>query len=244
MSTRFEIPTALGPVWLWGRDTGRPILLVISGAFAEENFFCQIQDRFPEADVLRTHLPGNHCPELADTSIQAYATALDTALVALWRKRPVFAFGVSTGGLVALALRNPSLRQIVVIEPPLLTEGVWLFELFRKQAPEWGRTFVWNIFGVADDRMEPRDHTWVLDGLSTPTTALVGDEPLLPRRPFHRMPSLLTPATLTRLSEHPLVSVETIAGVGHHIPRDASMTMHKAVVRAWNTAFPDHPIET
>ena len=75
MSERFEVGTSLGPLWFWGRDTGRPILLVISGAFAVADFFWKIQELFPAADVLRTHLPGNHCPHLSQTSIRAFATA-------------------------------------------------------------------------------------------------------------------------------------------------------------------------
>lgn len=239
-TSRHEVATDLGPVWLWGRDTGRPILLVISGAFAQENSFHRIQDFFPEADVLRTHLPGNHCPELSDTSIQAYATALDEAVVSRWPHRPLLALGVSTGGLVALALRKAALRQIVAIEPPILTEGVWVFERFREQAPAWARDFIWNVFGIGPSDTAPRDHTWVLEGLRTPTLTLIGDDPLLPRRELDRMPSLITAEARACLLAHPLITIEAMRGAGHNISRDAGPQLHGALVRAWNAAFPDH----
>lgn len=156
--------------------------------------------------------------------------------------RPIMAFGVSTGGLVTLGLRRADVRRIVVVEPPILTEGVWPLELFREQAPESGREFVRNVFGVGDMQVEARDHSWVLEGLAAPTLALIGTDPLMPRRAFARMPSLIGDGTLRLLKEHPLVSLEFAANAGHNIPRDAGMQMHMAVVRWWNEAFPDAAI--
>lgn len=239
MSPRFEVETSLGPVWLWGRDTGRPILLVITGAFAAADLFWRMQAHFPTADILRVHLPGNHCPELAETSVRAFAAAIDEALAARWPDRPVMALGLSVGGLVALALRSPMVRRLVVVEPVLLTDGVWPLELFRTQAPPGGETFVRNIFGVGPDGTEPRDHSWVLDGLIVPTLALIGDEPLGAPRNFDRMPTLVSPEALARLAAHPRVEVEMVPGAGHNIPRDAEMPLHRAVVRSWAAAFPD-----
>lgn len=239
MESRFEVDTSRGQVWFWGRDTGRPILLVISGAFATADFFWNIQRAFPDADVLRTHLPGNHCPALSEISIAAFAQALDEALAARWRDRPLMVFGASVGGIVALGLRHPSVRRVVTIEPPLLTEGVWPLMHFRAQTPPGGEAFVWNIFGIGPDMIEPRDHTWVLDDLRTPSLAVIGAVPLEPPRPFKTMPSLISDATLARLAAHALITVETIAEAGHNVARDANGPLHRLVGGWWNAAFPE-----
>lgn len=242
MESRFEVDTSLGQVWFWGRDTGRPILLVISGAFATPDFFWKIQTAFPDADVLRTHLPGNHCPALSEISIAAFVQALDEALAARWDHRPLMAFGSSVGGIVALGLRHPGVRRVVTIEPPLLTDGVWPLLQFRSETPPGGGAFVWNIFGIGPDTVEARDHAWVLDGLPAPCLAIVGGAPLNPPRPFPGMPSLISDATLARLAAHPLVTVETIAEAGHNVARDANGPLHRLVGGWWNAAFPDAAI--
>lgn len=237
MTSRFEVATPLGPIWFLGRDTGRPLLLVVTGAFAAETLFFGMQDHFPAADVLRVHLPGNHSPALSETSVEAFATAIDAALAARWPDRPLIAVGLSIGGLVALGLRNPMLRRLVCVEPVLLTEGVWPLELYRTQAPPGGETFVQNIFGVFADRSEPRDHTAVLDGLITPTLALVGDAPLGEPRDFDRMPTLVSEPALQRLGAHPAVTVQMVPGAGHNIPRDAQVPLHLAILASWSAAF-------
>ena len=53
MEDRFEIATSLGEVWLWGRDTGKPVVLVITGAFAEFYVYDHLQLALPQFDVLR-----------------------------------------------------------------------------------------------------------------------------------------------------------------------------------------------
>ena len=35
MEELFAVETGLGPIWLWGRDTGQPVLLIITGAFCD-----------------------------------------------------------------------------------------------------------------------------------------------------------------------------------------------------------------
>jgi len=237
MTSRFEVATPQGPVWFTGRDTGRPLLVVVTGAFAAETQFFGMQEHFPAADILRVHLPGNHCPSTSETSVRAFAAAIDGALAARWPDRPLIAVGLSVGGLVALALRSPNLRRLVVVEPVLFTDGVWPLELYRSQAPPGGETFVQSIFGVFHDRIEPRDHAWVLDGLTVPTLALVGDSPLGEPRAFDRMPTLVTTDARARLHDHPAVEVQIVPGAGHNIPRDAEIPLHLAIVGAWRAAF-------
>lgn len=236
METRFEVETALGPVWFWGRDTGRPILLVISGAFNAANYFWKLQRFFDDADVLRAHLPGNHCPELAETELAAFAKAYSEAVSSRWPDRPIVVLGASTGGLVAFALRIATLRRLVVIEPPLLTAGVWPLHLFKDQTPSGGEALVWNLFGVGPDRIEPRDHTWSLAGLTVPALVLVGDDMPGPPRAFVQQPSFVSEDARVALRTHPLVTLRTVAGAGHNIPAQAGPQMHAAVVETWRAA--------
>lgn len=232
VETRFEFETALGPVWFWGRDTGRPVLLMISGAFNDADYMCGLQSHFPDADVLRAHLPGNHCPELSETSLRAYVAAFDEALGLGWPRRPMTVLGASTGALVALGLRHPAIWSVVAIEPLLLTAGVWPLRLFAKQAPAWGAAFVEAVFGVGPDGVTPRDHSWVLDGLSTSTVALVGDDPLGSPRAFVTTPTLVTSEARALLAAHPAIDLRVAAGAGHNIPLQASRAMHAAVAVA------------
>src|SRR5436309_7121331 len=97
MEERFEIGTPLGEVWMWGRDTGKPVALVITGAFAEFHIYDRLQLVLPGFDVLRTHLPGNHCPPLVATSIGAMAAALTEAVNARFPGRALLIVGFSTG---------------------------------------------------------------------------------------------------------------------------------------------------
>jgi pimeloyl-ACP methyl ester carboxylesterase len=97
MDERFEIATSLGEVWMWGRDTGKPIVLLITGAFADFDVYDRLPLVLPQFDVLRTHLPGNHSPVLIDTSIGVMAGAISQAMTARFGGRPLVILGLSTG---------------------------------------------------------------------------------------------------------------------------------------------------
>lgn len=225
-----EVQTALGPVWLWGELTGKPVLLIITGAFAVENTLDHTARFFPEVDVLRAHLPGNHSPSLAVTSIGAFASAFTEAVEAVAPGLPLAVVGISTGALVAMGMRNAGLRQIVAIEPPLRTVDLWpLAETFAEPADEVTADFVWQVFGMGRGPTEGRDYLPMLAHLQTPTVAILGSVPLLPRCDGEGMPSLVDEASRAALAAHPMVTVTEAEGAGHDIPREAGRTLFDAL---------------
>lgn len=225
--TKFIVPTGLGDIWLWGRDTGRPVILIITGAFAEFDYLEDARRHFPDADVIRAHLPGNHGPELATISIGAFAFAFSEA-IARFGNRPIAVVGVSTGALVALALRAAGVGALLLIEPPLRSDLLWPFENMRDgRQPGWERVF-WPIYGFDATRREPRSYEHLLAGLRTPTLALVADTPLMPPRRYAELPSLVDDASRALLESHPSVELRIVPGTGHDIPGRAG----EATVRA------------
>jgi hypothetical protein len=73
MQPDFAVQTRLGPVWMWGRDTGNPVMLMLTGLFTPQGYGRDAQRALLGVDVLRAHLPGNHCPALAVPSVGTFA---------------------------------------------------------------------------------------------------------------------------------------------------------------------------
>lgn len=238
MEQKIEVETPLGPVWLWGRgDTGAPVLLLITGAFAKVDTLNRTGAALEGVDVWRAHLPGNHSPELAATSIGAYSAAFSHALNTRFPNRPTVVLGLSVGALVAMGLRNPQIQRLLLVEPPLRTEGVWPLLLLREQAPPGAETFLWNIFGIGPETTEPRDYSPLLNQLRIPSLVLVGQELLMPVRQSTIMPSLITDEVREALERHPLVRVVEAPGAGHNIPRRAGLLLVQTTLWACRSAF-------
>ena len=186
-----EIQTALGPIVLAGRNTGKPVLLTLAGLFVSPNFGCGMQAHWPEFDVVIGRVPGDGVPALAHPSIGVFAAAYTEALATTFPSRPIFGYGISTGALIALGLRG-EIRGLLLIEPPLRTCGLWpLRDALRDVGPEGWETLAGPIFGITATRHDARDYRPILDALKVPTTALVGARPLMPRRPLPDQPSLV-----------------------------------------------------
>lgn len=231
METLCEVATPFGPVHMWGRDTGRPVLFAIAGAFAAPTYLHLLQTRFPELDLWRTHLPGNHCPPLVTASVGVFGAAYSQALSSRLGGRPALVVGASVGALVAMALGSPEIRASVLVEPPLRTGQAWPLRTYPAKAPPGSEDFLWNVLGVSAERQEPRDYLALVDQIARPAIALVGGEPLLPERRAAVMPSLVDEESRARLRAHPLVEVVECAGAGHNIPRLAPRPMLDAIRR-------------
>jgi fermentation-respiration switch protein FrsA (DUF1100 family) len=234
---KLEVETPFGPVWFWRRDTGQPVLLLITGTFADADTLEGLDEVMLGVDVWRAHLPGNHCPPLAPASVGMFAAAYSHAIGTALKGRDVVVLGLSVGGLVALGLRAPNVRRLLVVEPPLLTEGLWPLEVVREQAPAGHEAFLWQVLGIAPDRIEPRDYRGLLASLQRPTRALVGGECGPPQRPFSIMPSFITPACRALLDAHPRVSVLEAPGAGHNVPVRATLLFLQAVEASCREAF-------
>lgn len=219
---RTRVLTAQGEIWLWhepaAADDGRPVVLWIDGAWsiARPRSF-ELQGLLPEAAVFNAHLPGNHAPATRTPTIEAYAAAFSEVLDQL--ARPAVVVGASVSGLAAFALKSPWLRGVVALDPPLLTGKLWPLAPFleTKAAEPDQQAFVWNVFGVAPGRSEPRDYRPLLEGLAVPTWVLFGSEALYPPRPFTEPPSLLDEPERALLAAHPKISIRLIEGIGHNV---------------------------
>jgi pimeloyl-ACP methyl ester carboxylesterase len=218
MEERFKIATSLGEVWMWGRDTGKPIALVIAGAFADFAIYDRLQIVLPQFDVLRTHLPGNHCPELAATDVGVMAGGISQALAGRFAGRPTIAIGISAGALVAMALASPDLKALLLVEPFLRTLHVWPFRgmVEEYRAPEQ-RAFLWNVLGVRDGAAEERDYRGLAQGVRVPCRVLLGGIPLMPPRPLPNLPSLVDDEDRATFRAHPLMTVTEVPGAGHNV---------------------------
>lgn len=222
---RRAFQTPLGEVWLWGEPEAfggdKPVVLIVGGAFqAADNVFLEFQPAFPEAGIVFGHLPGNHCPELSEVSVEAYAAAYGHVLRSAFAGRPAVLCGVSTGALVTLAMDAPATQRMVLIEPPLRTAKLWpLIEFFRQKDEPPARRFVEAVFGVFPDRVEDRDYRPLLGRLQVKAWFLLGDVPLMPERPFSEIPSLVDEPERVLIASHPLARIATSAGSGHNIPK-------------------------
>ena len=220
-----EVPTRLGPVQFRGVDTGRPILLFIMGAFATENTVDRVHERFPALDVLRAHLPGNHCPRIAEVSVQGFAAAFTEALETRFLDRPLVIVGLSVGALVAMSIRVAGLAGLVLVEPPLVTDEAWPLRLLRTQAPAGNDDFVWNIFGVGPERIERRDYRPQFGDMRTPATIVLG-EPVPPDgQATEQMPGLVGPLSRAAIQMNPAARTVQYSNVGHHIIRHKGMEL-------------------
>jgi len=217
----FRVETPLGPIELLGRDTGAPVQLVITGAFASSNTLELNQQRFPELDVWRTHLPGNHSPPLVATSVGVFAAAISHALRQRLAGRTASVIGLSVGALVAMALDPALVGRLLLVEPPLRPDRAWPLAQLLDAMPPGGEDFVWQVFGLAEGRAEPRDYTGLVERLRRPAKVVLGGDALLPERERTGWPSLVDADSRRRLAAHPGIEVEVLAGAGHHVLKEA-----------------------
>jgi pimeloyl-ACP methyl ester carboxylesterase len=230
-----DFETPLGPIRLWGDAdvvaSDKPVVVAIAGAFAVKHgpLFQLAPFVAPHADLLVGHLPGNHSPVLSEISVEAYARAYSHVLATALAGRPVVLCGASIGGLVALGVRAANVRARVVMEPPLASGKLWpMLDFLRTrlaQAPDDGelRAFIGNVFGVTQG--EVRDdvrYEGLLDGLSEPTTVLVGGNPLNPPRKVEKLPSLVDEPERRWLAAQPGVRLLVAQGAGHNVPQEAT----------------------
>lgn len=230
MEPATEIETRYGTVRMRGPDTGRPVLFTVAGAFSHPNYLYRLPGFFPDLDVWRAQLPGNHCPELAATSIGVFGAAYAEALAARLKGRKAVILGVSVGALVALAMRAPEAAALILVEPPLRTREVWPLRAYPASAPPGSEAFLWNVLGVSAVGQEPRDYTGLLDGVACPTRALIGGVPLLPERVAEVLPSFVDEESRARLRAHPRIEVVECPGAGHNVPKLADRAFRDAIL--------------
>jgi pimeloyl-ACP methyl ester carboxylesterase len=233
-----EVETTWGPVWFDGEDRGLPLVMVLFG-------YREVEDAWrpaglqPTIDYLRVHLPGNHCPELREPSLEAFSGALDEALTTRFPGRPTFVIGLSLGALVALSLRFDGVRRLMLIEPPLRTHDLWPVANWDADASRYEARLLWNVLGVGKRRLEPRDYTPLLAELKVPARVFVAGEPLLPRRSVTRLPSFVDEPSRAALVATPGMHLTTVMGTGHALPHHALKVISPIIAAETQLAFRD-----
>jgi pimeloyl-ACP methyl ester carboxylesterase len=233
--SRRQFDTPAGQIVLTGDFSGqRPLLLVIRGAYANEDQLSRLPNHVA-ASVVFGDIPGNRSPWLAGQTIQRAAEAYSSALRTL--DRPAAICGVSLGGLIALGIRGPQIRGILAIDPPLRpAETAYMrrgaASAFARAEDDDERAFLYAAFGARAEGIERRDHFDLLEGLSAPAIVLAGDA-------VGPAPSVLDEGSLKRLAMWPGVSVRRIPGVGHAVWRGGSNEIVAAATELLNRAHDD-----
>lgn len=232
----FETP--YGPIVLVGEASAfegtRPLLVTIAGAFAiARGPLFQLAPLIGDCDVVSGHLPGNHCPTLISASVGVYAAAYSHVIAEAFADRTVIACGASIGGLVTLGLRAPQVRNLLVIEPPLVMSKIWpLWPTLRSKLAGGDpaeRDFVVNVFGVTETAVVERRYDGLLDALRKPTHVVVGDRPLFPKRALEKLPSLVDEPEQGLMTAHPMIRLSVAPNAGHNVLQESAPAFLAAV---------------
>jgi pimeloyl-ACP methyl ester carboxylesterase len=219
------VETPFGEIWLHGRrppsKLGGLVVLAITGAFGGRGRpVFELEALLPEVDIYAAQLPGYECPALVATSIGVWAAAFSHAAQEVFGDRPLVIVGESLGALVAMAMRVPSIRWLLLLEPPLVTGGLWpLVEPLRQKARDdpSAKQVVENVFGYLPDEIASRDYRHLLAELSRPAVIVIGDDLLGEPRPFEWMPSLVQEPERVLMRDHPKVVTVHFIGAGHDV---------------------------
>ena len=113
------VATELGPVAVVFKQDDisrlRPVALLIHGFLSDANDLLHWQDVLcADHEVVFVELPGHgRCPPQGDCSVAALTQRLRLVIRGLFPGRPIIAIGASLGGVIALALANGEVPEIV-----------------------------------------------------------------------------------------------------------------------------------
>jgi pimeloyl-ACP methyl ester carboxylesterase len=224
----------VGTIPLHGRfdtfDARRPLIFTIRGAFPDPTAMHRLPDVEPDADVILADMPGMHSPHLPEPGIGTFARAFDEILSAHFADRRILLLGLSLGGLVALAMAQAA--AVVAVDPPLMAgPELWpMTERLRRALRETEdphlAAWVWNLFGVSETALEPRDYRGVLS-TRRPGVVVIAGEPLEPERQIRRLPGLIRAEDRSAFGDHPMRVIMAM-GSGHNIVRDAPQALAAA----------------
>jgi hypothetical protein len=217
------IQTRVGAVPVWSdfeaHDPARPLILVIRGALPQPHDLEWL--RPAGADIAFLHLPSFHSPALINTSVGITIHAFDQVIATEFSDRRIILMGVSSGALPAAGLRSPQIVGRVLVEPFFSTAKLWaLAEYLRVLVPA-DQTTIWSWFsevlGISLTGQEERDFRH-LPAPGLPLHVVIGDEPLMPRRPMRVLPSLTDEADRQLLLSMG-ARISVVPG-GHEVPRN------------------------
>jgi hypothetical protein len=240
----------LGSLYLVGRvhsDLKRPVLFAMGGIWTPDENLHEVADWFQGATVLVAPLPGMSSTLTRNFDLTAAAKVADNLLGDIVGNRNVVAFGVSTGCLVTLGMRSPQVVRHVVLEPFFRTAPLWPFLASARkmlaEAPERLGAYqaAEAIFGIKGEVTTDLDYRHLLDGLTVPVDAILGDAPLEPERAFDGWPSLTSAEDRALLAAHPQVTTHRgPPGSGHYLQgtpageEQVKKVLHQALRHAMN----------
>jgi pimeloyl-ACP methyl ester carboxylesterase len=204
-------------------------LFVVQGAFGNTGGRFLPLEEMLEVSLVVANTPGFFCPSLTETSIPAFARAMDEVVHQSLSGRPVYVCGESVGGLIALAMVTDCAGRLV-LDPPLRPAKCWPilpgFEERLAANPSLA-PFMHEVFGMG--AREERDYTPLLRGPRA--EVLVGELPLYPERESRLTPSLVDEPErdMIRAADH--LRLMIAPGAGHVIPGNAPGAFLSAVGR-------------
>jgi hypothetical protein len=241
-----EVRTRLGVVRLRmdprEPDRTRPVLFAIPGILSTEADIATLGANLGmAADLCIMGLPIARDTGLSSCAIGDLCAMVGELLEAQFADRAVILMGVSSGAVIALGVRAGNLVRVVALEPPLLTAGLWpvidpLSEHLRTSPDPAREAFTAETFGVSRAGLTPRDHRWVLSGLSVPVDVVLGETPLQPQRELPRFPSLVDTAERRLLAMTPNVRLHIASGAGHNVLGQQMRAVHAVVLEACRRA--------
>ena len=247
---RTDVATSLGVIPLWAPagalTSGKPVVLVITGAWAEANDMMKTPGVVgPAWDAAVMRLPGNGTPWLAETSIEAWAEAVGELIETALAGRAMVLVGLSVGALLALAVRSPQVRRIVAVEPPLVMSKLWpmagaLAARWREVPEE--RAFLAAVFGVTGEATREERTWWRLFDGAPPVDMVLGEVPLLPPRDLPRFPSFVDGPERDGLRTRPRIRVIEVPGAGHNIHVFAPEKLRDVLLEALERASAEPPL--
>jgi pimeloyl-ACP methyl ester carboxylesterase len=206
-------------------SSGRPVTLLLHGAFRAPLAMTPLLSALDGSDAVFVTLPGHAgAPALAVTALTAWITALTEAVETFLPNRRILAVGESLGGLLAMAL---PVAAAVAFEPIQQTDKLWPIAECLEERGRRGLA----TSGPFIEMLRNQDYRWLGSKVTARTVVVAGSDPLLPRRPLKRDPSLLDDDDLALLAANPMIRTTRIAG-GHVLLADNPAACREIVASA------------
>lgn len=219
----YFVRTARGRVGIWTepetRETLKPVLLFLHGAFRQVESMAPLAERFE--NIAYGYLPGHRTPDLDEATMEAWVDAFSDAVTIF--KGPVIAVGESLGGILAMGMRNTA--AVVAFDPFLRTSHLWPLANTLQYAEENNLPWVQARQILSSNA----DFSHLLTRHSRYLEVLAGDEPLTPQRTLDFTPSLLDEEDEAVLRQHGQVT--RVPG-GHDVVTHNLAACEAAVRRA------------
>jgi acetyltransferase-like isoleucine patch superfamily enzyme/pimeloyl-ACP methyl ester carboxylesterase len=217
-------------------DTDRPTWVVLHGSLGAISTVSGISKFLLETNILFLDIPGcGKSTEPPEMTVESIARELTYAIKQLI-SGPYRICGVSFGGALGLEIASGDNRckGVVLVDTPMSAKKLWhnhnflRYNISEKPDNQYIRKFALDIYGVTEYAVVERDYWYLLEKVKASIEVIVGDVPLYPERPFHKVPVCLDEDDLHRLKATG-INVTRIVG-GHDLIRDNPSAIAKLLV--------------